>query len=69
MRKIDDLQESDRDVDTWFSEFDAEMTEYNNLLWEGGNINGTVNETNMCDYPEVLKSQLNTVSEKIALVM
>ena len=68
-RKINDLKESDRDVDTWFSEFDAEMSDYNNLLWEGGSVNGTVNETNMCDTPEVLKNKLLTIREKIDLVM
>ena len=70
MQKIDDLKESDRNVDTWFSEFDAEMSVYNDLLWENGSVNGTVNETNMCDYPaDVLYTQLDSIRQKIILVM
>ena len=69
MRKIDDLKESDRKVDTWFSEFDAEMLDYNNTLWEGGTVGGTVNETSMCDTPDVLKAKLVNVRAKIDLVM
>ena len=69
VRKIDDLKESDRNVDAWFSDFDAEMSDYNDLLWDNGNINGTVNETSMCDYPNDLRAQLDSVRAKIELVM
>ena len=70
MRKMEDLDATERSVDTWFTEYEAEMQDYTNLLTNNGTGTGVNNtdESVMCDNPQSLKDKLTTVKEKIDIV-
>ena len=66
MRKYQSVQVQDRNVDTWFDEYNATMGNYESKLYESDGV--TINETMICDFSDTLTAQLDLTKQKIQLV-
>ena len=66
MRKYEGVQAQDRNVDTWYDEYDVEMGTYNGTLFLSDGK--TINETMMCDTPTKLRNQLALTRSKANIV-
>ena len=66
MSKFQKVQVQDRNVDTWFDEYNATMGNYESKLYESDGV--TINETTICDFSETLTAQLDLTKQKIQLV-
>ena len=65
MRKYQSVQVQDRNVDTWYDEYDETMDNYKSKLYKS---DGVINETMICDFAGTLTAQLDLTKEKIQLV-
>jgi len=66
MRKYQSAQVQDRNVDTWYDDFDDTMDDYKSKLYEPDGV--TINETMICDFASTLTAQLGLTKQKIQLV-
>ena len=65
MRKYQSVQVQDRNVDTWYDEYDETMDNYESKLYKS---DGVINETMICDFASTLTAQLGLTKQKIQLV-
>ena len=66
MSKFQKVQVQDRNVDTWFDDYDGTMLDYNSNHYESDGV--TINETMICDFSDTLRGQLGQTKIKIGLV-
>ena len=66
MRKYQSVQVQDRNVDTWYDEYDETMDNYESKLYKSDGV--VINETMICDFASTLTAQLGLTKQKIQLV-
>ena len=67
MRKFDGVEVNERNVGTWFGEYDVEMDDYKEKLYLDVDSQ-TINETMICDTPAILTAQLTLTRSKANIV-